>query len=68
MSNERNSQRTANQLFAIAVAIVILTALITTLEGVDTRTSDNRTPPGTTGLAKPHPPVDRAPGQPVLRN
>jgi uncharacterized membrane protein YidH (DUF202 family) len=68
MSNERNSHRTAIQLFAVAVAIAILAAFVTTLERVDTRTANNQTAPGTTGLAKPHAPLDRAPGQPVLRD
>jgi hypothetical protein len=67
MSNERNSHRTAVILFAVAMIIAILAAFVTTLE-VDTRTANNETPPGTTGLAKPHPPLDRAPGQPVLGN
>ena len=61
MSNERNSHRTAVVLFAVAVIIAILAAFVTT-------TANNETPPGTTGLAKPHPPLDRAPGQPVLGN
>jgi hypothetical protein len=65
MSNERNSHRTAIVFFAIAVIVAIL-AFVTTLERVDTRTAINETPPGTTGLAKPHPPMDRSPGQPVL--
>jgi hypothetical protein len=67
MSNERNSHRTTVILFAVAMIIAILTAFVTTLE-VDTRTANNETPPGTTGLAKPRPPLDRAPGQPVLGN
>jgi hypothetical protein len=67
MSNERNSHRTTVILFAVAIIIAMLTAFVTTLE-VDTRTANNETPPGTTGLAKPHPPLDRAPGQPVLGN
>ena len=66
MSNERNSHRTPIVLFAIAVTIAILAAfVITTLERIDTRTVNNETPPGTMGLAKPRPPLDRAPGQPV---
>jgi len=65
MSNERNSHRTTVILFAVAMVIAILTAFVTTLE-VDTRTANTETPPGTTGLAKPRPPLDRAPGQPVL--
>jgi hypothetical protein len=68
MSNERNSHRTAVILFAVAMIIAILAAFVTTLERIDTRTANNETAPGTTGLAKPRPPLDRAPGQPVLGN
>jgi hypothetical protein len=68
MSIERNSRRTAVILFAVAMIIAILAVVVTTLERVDTRTANNETPPGTTGLAKPHLPLDRAPGQPVLGN
>ena len=50
MSNERNSHRTPIVLFAIAVTIAILAAFVTTLERIDTRTANNDTPPGTTGL------------------
>lgn len=67
MSKEWNSHRTSVVLFAIAV-IVTLAAFITTLDGVDTKTASNETRPGTTGLARPHPPLDRAPGEPVLGN
>ena len=62
MSNEPNGHRTAVVLFAVAVVIAIPAALVTTLERIDTRTASNETPPGTTGLAKPRPPLDRAPG------
>ena len=68
MSNERDSHRTAVVLFAVAVIIAILAALLTTLERIDTRTASNESPPGATGLAKPRPPLDRAPGKPVLGN
>jgi hypothetical protein len=68
MSNERNSHRTPIALFVIAMAIAILVAFVTTLERIDTRTANNETPPGATGLAKPRPPLDRAPGQPVFDN
>jgi len=68
MSNERDSHRTAVVLFAVAVIIAILAAFVTTLERIDTRTASNETPPGATGPAKPRPPLDRAPGQPVLGN
>ena len=67
MANERNGHRTALVLFAVAVILAVLAASVTTLERVGTRTVNNETPPGTTGLAKPHPPLDRAPGQPVNR-
>ncbi|OKO71025.1 hypothetical protein AC629_39800 [Bradyrhizobium sp. NAS80.1] len=66
MSNERNSHRNAVVLFGVSMIIAILAAFVTTLERVDTRTASNETPPGATGLARPHPPLDRAPGQPVL--
>jgi hypothetical protein len=66
MSNERNSHRTAVALFALAAIIAVVAAFVTTFEWVDTRTADNDTPPGTTSLAKPHPPLDRSPGRPVL--
>ena len=67
MSNERNSYRTAVMLFAAAAAIAIVAAFVTTLERVDTRlVANNQTPSGTTGLAKPHPPLDRSPGQPMF--
>lgn len=68
MSKEWNSHRTSVVLFAVAVIVAGFAAFITTLDGVDTRTASNETPPGTTGLARPHPPLDRAPGQPVLGN
>lgn len=68
MSNEPNTDRTAVVLFVVALTIAILAAAITTLERIDTRTANNESPPGTTGLAKPRPPLDRAPGQPVIGN
>ena len=68
MSNERNSHRTAVILFGVTMIIAILAAFVTTLERVDTRTANNETPPGAMGFAKPHPPLDGAPGQPLLGN
>jgi hypothetical protein len=68
MSKERNNHRTAVVLFAVAVIIAIGAAFVTTLDRIDTRTASTEAPPGATGLAKPHPPLDRAPGQPVLGN
>jgi hypothetical protein len=65
MNNDRKSHRTAMAIFAVILAVAIIAAFITTLEGVDTRHAGNVTQPGTIGLAKPHPPLDRAPGEPV---
>lgn len=58
--------RTALILFAIALAAVVVASTIT-MERVNTRTASNDAPPGTTGLAKPHQPLDRAPGEPLPR-
>ena len=64
MSNERNRHRHAVVLFAVAVIIAALAASVTTIEQVDRRTAKH--PPGTTGLAKPGPPLDLSPGRPVF--
>jgi hypothetical protein len=66
MSNERNGHRTPLLLFAVAVIIAMLMAFVTTLERADHRMATSETAPGTTGLAKVRPPLDRAPGQSVL--
>ena len=66
MSNGRNNHTIAVALFAVAVMIAMIAAFVTTLERVDMRSANNVSPPGTTGLAKPHPPLDRSPGQPAL--
>lgn len=60
-----NEHRTALVLFAVALAIAILVASVTTLERVNTHQVSNDAPPGTTGLARPHPRLDRAPGEPL---
>lgn len=65
MSSQRDSHHTAIGLVAVAVMIAILAAFVSTFARVDTRTANNETPPGTTGLAKSRPPLDRAPGQAV---
>jgi hypothetical protein len=66
MSNERKGHRTAVVLFAVAVIIAMLMAFVTTLERADQRMANSETAPGTMGLAKARPPLDRAPGQPVF--
>ena len=59
-----NEYRTALALFALALAIAIVLA-VTTLQRVNTHRVSNDAVPGTTGLAKPHQQLDRAPGEPV---
>jgi hypothetical protein len=59
------SHRIAVAIFAIILAAAMIVAAITTLEGVETRHASNVAQPGTIGLAKPHPPLDRAPGEAV---
>ncbi len=59
------NHRTSLALFAVAFVVAIIVAAITTLNRVDTRQASNVSPPGTTGLARPHPPLDKAPGVPL---
>lgn len=55
--------RAALVLCAIALAIAIGAAV--TSDRIDTRTASIDAPPGTIGLARPHPPLDRAAGEPI---
>jgi predicted secreted protein len=64
MGNDQNSHRNAVTIFAVALIVVLIVAFITTFRGVDTTRATNEAPPGTIGLAHPHPPLDRAPGEP----
>jgi hypothetical protein len=63
-----NKHRTALVLFAVALGVVIVVASVTTLEHVNTHKVSNDATPGTAGLAKPHPPLDRGPGEPILKD
>ena len=65
MSNDWNTHRTAVTTFAVALTLELIAALVTTLEHVDKRLANDEAPPGTIGLAKPHAPLDKAPGEPV---
>ena len=67
MRNER-AHGTALALFGLAVIVAIVAAAVTTLERVDKRTANSEAGPGTMGLAKARPPLDRAPGQPLTGN
>jgi hypothetical protein len=62
---DRHARAAVMAIFAVILAVAIMAAFVTTLEGIDTRDAGNVTQPGTIGLAKPHPPLDRAPGEPV---
>ena len=61
----RHARAAVVAIFAVILTVAIMAAFITTLEGIHTRHAGNVTQPGTIGLAKPHPPLDRAPGEPV---
>jgi hypothetical protein len=64
----RSSRRrtlTTFEIFAIIVAVAIIAAFAATIHRVDTRQISSDLPPGTIGLAHPHPPLDKAPGEPV---
>ena len=63
--NNRRRTHTTLAIFAVVVAVTIIAALATTIHRVDTRQTSSDLPPGTIGLAHPHPPLDRAPGEPV---
>jgi hypothetical protein len=63
MENDRH--RTAVAAIAFAATMAVIVAMFLTLRTVDTRSAKVDALPGTTGLAKPHPPLDRAPGEPA---
>jgi hypothetical protein len=65
----KNEHRTALVLFAVALGVVTAVAFVTTLERVNTHNKvTNDAVPGTTGLAKPHPQLGRAPGEPIVKD
>jgi hypothetical protein len=55
-----NTRRTVLAFFATALAIAVIAAFLTTLHNVDTRSAGIEAPPGTIGLARPHPPLPPA--------
>jgi hypothetical protein len=55
-----NTNRTALVIFAAALVIAVIAALLTTLHKGDTRSTSIDAPPGTIGLARPHPPLPPA--------
>jgi hypothetical protein len=52
--------RTALAIFAAALVVAIIAAFLTTLHNGDTRSASIDAPPGTIGLARPHPPLPPA--------
>ena len=51
-------------LFAVAAALAFMLAAVTTFGRVDMRRTEAIPPPGTVGLAGPHLPLGREPGDP----
>jgi hypothetical protein len=62
---DRHARAAVMFVFTIVVSLVMIAAFITTIKDIDTRHVNNGAQPGTIGLAKPHPPLDKAPGEPV---
>jgi hypothetical protein len=62
------THRTVLAVFATVLAIAVIAAFLTTVNNVDTRSANIEAPPGTIGMARPHPP-SRAAGshRPELR-
>jgi hypothetical protein len=65
MRNDQNSNRTAVTIFAVALIVALTAAFVTTYQGFETTRASNEAQPGTIGLAKSHPPLDRASGEPL---
>ena len=63
-----NALQTALILFAVALGVVIAIASVTTSARINAPEVSNRAMPGTIGLAKPHTQLDRAPGEPILKD
>jgi hypothetical protein len=63
-SNQRRTRATL-AIFAVIVAAAIIAVFAATIQRVDTRLISSDLPPGTIGLAHPHPPLDKGPGNPV---
>jgi hypothetical protein len=55
-----NTHRAVLAIFAAALLIAAIGAFLTTSHDVDTRSPGIEAPPGTIGLARPHPPLPPA--------
>lgn len=60
-----DQNRTTLVLSAIALAVAVVVASTITMERVNMPAVSNDAAPGTVGLARPHPPLDRASGEPI---
>jgi hypothetical protein len=54
------SHRTVLIIYAMALAVAVIAVFLTSLNDVDTRSASFQTPPGTTGMARPHAPLPPA--------
>jgi hypothetical protein len=61
----RQHTQTTLAVFAVIAVVAIVGALAATIHHVDTGQAARDLPPGTIGLAHPHPPLDRGPGEAV---
>ena len=61
----RQHTQTTLAVCALVAVVAIVGALAATIHHVDTGQAGRDLPPGTIGLAHPHPPLDRGPGEPV---
>jgi hypothetical protein len=52
-----SDHRTSVILFAVVLVITVVAAFLTTIQHVDIRQASSDAPPGTIGLARPHPPL-----------
>jgi hypothetical protein len=68
-SNNRHNRTGAARLsvltFAVLLVAIVILAFVTTLDRVEVKTAHVDQPPGTIGLAHPHPPLQRAPDEPA---
>lgn len=65
MDKELRRDRVAATLVAIFVIVAIVIAFAITVERSGIRLASNDQPAGASGMARPHPPLDRAPGEPL---
>jgi len=65
MRNDENTHRNSVMISAVALIVSVVGAFVLTFRGVATTGVNNEAQPGTIGLARPHAPLDTAPGQPV---